>query len=100
MCISKKKKYKKIHVIEQISKFKMKGVLIMTTEFTTEKLLTARETSELFFGNKITYKRVLELTRNGSLPAIKIGRCYFYTLSALRDWQKRNESTPAWQKVR
>ena len=72
----------------------------MNIQSENEKLLTAREVSEFFFGNKIPYKRVLEMTHTGCLPSIKIGRKYYYTSSALCEWQKRNSSTPAWQKVK
>lgn len=67
---------------------------------TNEKLINAKEVAEYFFENKIPYKRVLELTNTGVLPSIKIGKRYYYLPSALEDWQNRNGSTPAWQKIK
>ena len=42
----------------------------------------------------------LEMTKNGELPAVKIGRRYFYLRSALEEWKQKNFYTPAWQKVK
>lgn len=63
------------------------------------KFLKAREVAEEFFDGKIGYIKVLKLTKEGVLPAKRIGKIYFYTLDALNDWAEKNMGTPAWKKL-
>jgi hypothetical protein len=58
--------------------------------------LTAEEVSELFFHGKLKYSRVLKMTRNGELPAMKQGKSYIYLWSALEKWAEKNFNKPNW----
>lgn len=57
---------------------------------------TAAEVAAIFFQGKIRYAKVLKMTRNGELPAIKRGKSYLYLRSALEDWAKKVLSKPHW----
>ena len=57
------------------------------------RFLRAREVAENFFQGKISYIKVLKLTKEGILPGIKIGKNYFYTPEALTVWADRNGRT-------
>lgn len=65
-----------------------------------EIYLNPKSVAEDFFEGKVRYVQVLEMTKNGELPAVKIGRRYFYLRSALEEWKQKNFYTPAWQKVK
>lgn len=58
--------------------------------------LTAAEVADNFFQGKLKYQRVLKMTREGELPAIKIGRAYVYLLSELQIWVDQKFNKPAW----
>lgn len=58
--------------------------------------LTAVEVSEIFFKGKLKYARILQMTRNGELPAIKRGKSYLYLYSALEKWVEKSFSKPLW----
>lgn len=60
--------------------------------------LTAKEVSEKFFGNKVTYKKILDMTRKGILPANKVCKNYIYLETAIKEWADANFYTPAWAK--
>lgn len=53
-----------------------------------------------FFDGKISYARVLALTKDGKLPATRIGKCYYYTQEALVEWAEKNMGTPAWNGIK
>ncbi len=57
---------------------------------------TASEVAEIFFQGKLKYARVLQMTRNGELPAIKKGKSYLYLRSALEKWAEKNFNKPTW----
>lgn len=61
------------------------------------KFLRAKEVAKDFFEGKVSYNKVLRLTKEGVLPATKIGKIYFYTQEALYDWAERNSNTPVWK---
>lgn len=58
--------------------------------------LTAKQVANEFFQGKIKYQRVLKLTREGQLPAVKQGKSYIYLLAELQKWVEKKFSTPAW----
>lgn len=64
-----------------------------------DRFLTAREVVEVFFEDKLKYSRVLKMTREGYLPAVKMGKSYVYSLKELEKWAEKNFSTPSWVKV-
>ena len=68
----------------------------MQQHYENNKFLTAREVANEFFQGKLHYQRVLKMTREGELPAVKIGRAYVYLLSELQVWTKKRFGTPAW----
>lgn len=57
-----------------------------------EEFLTAREVSEKYFGNACNYNKVLRLTRNGVIPAKKLGKSYLYRKVNLEEWAAREFS--------
>lgn len=67
---------------------------------TKPKFLRAKEVAKNFFEGKVSYNKVLKLTKEGILPATKIGKIYFYTQEALDDWAERNANTPVWKAAR
>ena len=58
--------------------------------------MTAAEVSEIFFNGKLKYARVLKMTRDGELPAMKQGKSYIYLWSALEKWAEKNFNKPNW----
>lgn len=56
--------------------------LMTTTNF--EPLLRVEEAALLLGG--MHAKTLMRLAREGDVPAIKIGRCWFFRASALDDW--------------
>lgn len=64
------------------------------------QFMTAKDVAQHFFGGIIGYKRVLELTRNKGLPAVKMGRTYIYRWDDVDRWAQLNFSTPTWAKTR
>lgn len=73
--------------------------IIPTTYATSNNeytFLTAAEVSELFFHGKLNYSRVLKMTRDGELPAMKQGKSYIYLWSALEAWAEKSFNKPNW----
>ncbi len=62
--------------------------------------LTAKEVSEDFFNGKWGYQKVLRLTRNGVIPAVKKGKSYLYEHSQLVKWAEVNFSKPAQARIK
>ncbi|WP_094607185.1 hypothetical protein SPSIL_058080 [Sporomusa silvacetica DSM 10669] len=58
--------------------------------------LSATEVADIFFQGKLKYARVLQMTRNGELPAMKQGKSYLYLWSALEKWAEKNFNKPNW----
>ena len=54
------------------------------------QLLTAKEVADDFFAGKVSYQKVLRLTRHGILPAMKLGKESLYSRDALKQWVKQN----------
>lgn len=78
-------------------KTSIEGALIETEVLETEyKFLTAAEVAEVFFEGKLKYARILKMTRDGELPAIKQGKSYIYLCSALKKWAEKNFNKPNW----
>ncbi len=57
-----------------------------------EDFLTAKQVSEMYFGNACNYHKVLRLTRNGVIPAKKLGKSYLYRKANLEEWASREFS--------
>ncbi|SEJ96080.1 Helix-turn-helix domain-containing protein [Propionispira arboris] len=68
----------------------------MEEKHAKNKFLTANEVADEFFQGKLKYQRVLKMTREGELPAIKIGKAYVYLLSELQKWVDGKFRQPAW----
>ena len=66
----------------------------MKTEF-----MTAKEVAEEFFNGECSYYKVLRLTRNGMIPAMKMGKSYLYRKTELEKWAELNFSRPAYAKA-
>lgn len=58
----------------------------------TKEFLNAKQVAESFFNNECSYYKVLRLTRNGIIPAKKIGKSYLYKLGELEKWATKNFS--------
>lgn len=71
----------------------LKGELIMNTA--THRFLTALEVSRDYFEGTISYKKILQLTKENKLPAIRSGKRYVYSIAELEQWSKINFATPA-----
>lgn len=56
--------------------------------------LNAQEVAKIYFCNKLTYRRVLEMTKSNMLPAIKEGKGYIYSKEALDNWTARYMTKP------
>lgn len=57
-----------------------------------EDFLTAKQVSEMYFGNACNYHKVLRLTRSGVIPAKKLGKSYLYRKANLDEWASREFS--------
>lgn len=62
--------------------------------------LKAKDVAADFFEGKVRYVDVLEMTKKGDLPAVKVGRRFLYLRSALEEWRNKNFYSPVWQKVK
>ena len=67
----------------------------MKTEF-----MTAKEVAVEFFNGECSYYKVLRLTRNGMIPAMKMGKSYLYRKTELEKWAELNFSRPAYAKAK
>ena len=67
----------------------------MKTEF-----MTAKEVAEEFFNGECSYYKVLRLTRNGMIPAMKMGKSYLYRKTELEKWAELNFSRTAYAKAK
>ena len=61
----------------------------------SQEFLTAKQVAENFFNNECSYYKVLRLTRNGFIPAKRIGKSYLYKKSELEKWATANFSRAA-----
>ncbi|WP_427112718.1 helix-turn-helix domain-containing protein [Megasphaera sueciensis] len=69
-------------------------------ELKKTEFLTAAEVVTDFFNGKFHYQSVLRMTRQGKLPAVKIGKGYLYRRSELEKWAENNFATPCWSKIK
>lgn len=67
---------------------------------TCAHFMTAKEVAQEFFKNKFSYQKVLRLTRNGILPAVRAGKSYLFERAALERWAEANFSRPAYARPR
>lgn len=65
-----------------------------------KEFLNAKQVAEIFFNNECSYHKVLRLTRNGIIPAKKIGKSYLYKLGELEKWATKNFSKTAFADFR
>lgn len=61
----------------------------------TRRFLSAREVANVYFEGNISYKKILELTNQGKIPAVRAGKRYVYRLEDLDRWARLNFATPA-----
>ena len=64
------------------------------------EFMNAKEVADVYFQGKMSYQKVLRLTRNGILPATKLGRSYTYVKKSLDYWVEKNFNSPAWRKIK
>ena len=62
--------------------------------------MTAKQVAEDFFHNQWSYQKVLRLTRNGILPAVKTGKSYLYQRTQLKRWADINFRSPAYTDIK
>ena len=55
-----------------------------------QEFLNAKQVAEKFFNGECSYYKVLQLTREGILPAKKIGKSYLYKKEELEKWAEIN----------
>ncbi len=67
---------------------------------TFAQFMTAKEVAKDFFMNKFSYQKVLRLTRNGILPAVRAGKSYLFERAALERWAEMNFNRPAYARPR
>lgn len=63
-------------------------------------LLTAREISTKIFNGKLSYRRILDLCHQGKLGCLRVGRSYYFSEQAVRNWILKNVNSPAWVNVK
>ena len=68
----------------------------MENKSISNRFLTATEVANEFFQGKLNYQRVLKMTREGDLPAVKIGKAYVDLLSEWQAWVDKKFTKPAW----
>ena len=59
------------------------------------EFMTAREVADDFFEGKLSYQKVLRLTRKKILPSTKLGNEYLYKRTALEAWANRHFKEPS-----
>lgn len=65
-----------------------------------EKFMTAKQVSTDFFNGNCNYQKVLRLTRQGKLPAMRMGNSYLFSKQALENWVNQNFFKPYWSKIK
>jgi excisionase family DNA binding protein len=65
---------------------------IMTTQAQFEPLMQADDAASLLGG--MHPKTLMRLARNGEVPAVKIGRTWFFRASTLDEWVKSQQHRP------
>ena len=58
---------------------------------TPSHLLTADELADRW---RVPKSHVYRLTRDGLIPAVRLGRYYRYRLDAIEEWETRSEQAP------
>lgn len=77
-----------------------KGVKMMDSMIDKKKdFMTTTQVVE-FFDRVIGYQKILRMTRNGILPAVKIGKSYYYQRTQLQKWADTNFSKAACARIR
>ena len=51
-----------------------------------QEFLTARQVAHEYLNDVCSYHKVLRLTRNGKIPATRLGKSYLYKRSKLDAW--------------
>ena len=64
-----------------------------------QEFLNAKQVAEKFFNGECSYYKVLQLTREGILPAKKIGKSYLYKKEELEKWAEINFSSSAYYDI-
>ena len=65
----------------------------------SQEFLNAKLVAEKFFNGECSYYKVLRLTREGVLPAKKIGKSYLYKKKELEKWATTNFCTSAFYDI-
>lgn len=60
-----------------------------------QEFLNAKHVADSFFNGECSYYKVLRLTREGMLPAKKVGKSYLYKKEELEKWAENNFSSSA-----
>lgn len=64
------------------------------------KLLSAQDVVERIFGGTISYRQLLKLSRDGSIPCLKLSNRYYYVADVVNHWIQVNAATPAYAKIK
>lgn len=65
----------------------------------SQEFLNAKLVAEKFFNGECSYYKVLRLTREGILPAKKVGKSYLYKKKELEKWAELNFSSSAFYEI-
>lgn len=60
-----------------------------------KEFLNARQVASEYLNDTCSYHKILQLTREGQIPATKLGKSYLYKRSHLDDWARTQFRWPA-----
>lgn len=60
-----------------------------------KEFLNARQVASEYLNDTCSYHKILRLTREGEIPATKLGKSYLYKRSHLDEWASDQFSRPA-----
>lgn len=61
----------------------------------SQEFLTAQQVAREYLNDVCSYHKILRLTREGQIPATKLGKSYLYKRSHLDKWATDQFSCPA-----
>jgi len=62
--------------------------------FMLQEFLTAQQVAHEYLNDVCSYHKVLRLTRNGKIPATRLGKSYLYKRAILDEWAANQFSWP------
>ena len=67
--------------------------------FMSQEFLTAQQVAREYLNDVCSYHKILRLTREGEIPARKLGKSYIYRRSNLDEWATDQFSCPATNEI-